>query len=165
LGYDVTTPVTIEIQDSYDGSVNLIILGGENKPIIINSGFSVQPEKKYKIIDREQNSDTNKYSLDKLYEQIGLIRTSDVITNIELHDRNNPTLDHDPEDYILSGGQLKGGNYKFYIKFGDADYNQTDVIAESAGVISIFNGNNGDPSTISGTLLDERTDKMIGLDI
>ena len=65
---------------------------------------------------------------------------------------------------VQPGGQFKGGNYTFYIKFGDADYNQTDVVAES-GIVSVFNGNDGTPSTISGTLLDERTDKMIHLAI
>ena len=37
LGYTTKTPVTIEIQDSYDGSVNLIIVADECKPRIINS--------------------------------------------------------------------------------------------------------------------------------
>ena len=40
LGYTVNTPVTIEIQDSYDGSVNLILVADEVPTKIINSGFS-----------------------------------------------------------------------------------------------------------------------------
>ena len=36
-------------------------------------------------------------------------------------------------------GQLKGGNYTFYIKFADNDYNKTDVVGES-GIVSIFKG-------------------------
>ena len=147
--YSTKTPVTIEIQPSYDGSVNLVIVADKIKPIIINSGFSVLPENRYKLIDREQSVDTNKYSLDRLSEQLNLIRESFEITNIDLIGVN-------------SGGQLKGGNYKFYLKFGDADYNQTDVVAES-GIVSIFHGNDGVASTVSGTILDERTDKMVGL--
>ena len=158
--YNCNTPVTIEVQDSYDGSVNLIIIGGETRPIIINSGFSVLPENKYKLIDRDQTVDTNKYCVSNLEEQIELIRISNTVTNVDLHGYGRS----DGREYLLSGGQLKGGNYKFYIKFGDADFNQTDVVAES-GIVSIFNGKNGMASTISGTLLDERTDKMIGLDI
>jgi hypothetical protein len=88
---------------------------------------------------------------DKLNQEINLIRTSTEITNVDLLG-------------VQAGGQFKGGNYTFYIKFGDADYNQTDVVAES-GIVSIFNGNDSVPSTISGTLLDERTDKMIHLAI
>lgn len=149
LGYDLQHPVTIEIQDSYDGSVNLILVDGKHKNRIINSGFSVRPNNKYKFVNRNQSVETNIYNdLDKESE---LIRTSNVLTNIDLLG-------------VQSGGQFKGGNYTFYIKFGDADYNQTDVVAES-GIVSIFNGNDGIPSTISGTLADERTDKMINLRI
>ena len=149
LGYTIETPVTIEIQDSYDGSVNLILVAKDCKPRIINSGFSVVSNNRYKFIKRRQSVETNIYTnLDKESE---LIRTSDIITNVELID-------------VKAGGQFKGGNYTFYIKFGDSDFNQTDVVAES-GIVSVFNGNNGVPSTISGTLLDERTDKMIGLGI
>ena len=63
---------------------------------------------------------------------------------------------------ILSGGQLKGGNYTFYAKLGDADGNQTDIVSES-GLVSVFKGTVGVPNTISGTLADERTDKIVSL--
>ena len=149
LGYTTKTPVTIEIQDSYDGSVNLILVADGCKPRIINSGFSVLPDNKYKFVNRNQTVATNVY--DDIYKESELIRTSDVLTNIDLLG-------------VKQGGQFKGGNYTFYIKFGDADFNQTDIVAES-GIVSVFNGNNAIPSTISGTLLDERTDKMIGLAI
>ena len=149
LGYTIETPVTIEVQDSYDGSVNLILIADGCKPRIINSGFSVLPDDKYKFVNRKQDAATNIYS--QLERESELIRTSNVLTNIDLLG-------------VQSGGQWKGGNYTFYIKFGDGDFNQTDVIAES-GIVSIFNGNDGVPSTISGTLLDERTDKMIQLKI
>ena len=149
IGYNTKTPVTIEVQDSYDGSVNLILVADGVKTRIINSGFSILPNNQYKFVDRNQSVETNIYNdVDKETE---LIRTSNIITNIDLLG-------------VQSGGQFKGGNYTFYIKFGDADYNQTDVVAES-GIVSIFNGNDGVPSTISGTLLDERTNKMIHLEV
>lgn len=147
--YDLQHPVTIEIQDSYDGSVNLILVDGKHKNRIINSGFSVRPNNQFKFVNRNQSVNTSIYK--DLNKESELIRTSDILTNIGLLG-------------VQSGGQFKGGNYTFYIKFGDADYNQTDVVAES-GIVSVFNGNDGIPSTISGTLLDERTDKMIGLSI
>lgn len=145
--FDKEHPVTIEVQDSYDGSVNLIIVDNKNKPRIINSGFSVLPNNKYEIITRN-NEGTNLYTYP---EEMELIRTSNKIVNFDLKE-------------VQSGGQLKGGNYTFYLKFGDGDYNKTDIVAES-GIISIFKGTDGTPSTISGTLADERTDKMIQLEI
>lgn len=150
LGYTTQTPVTIEIQPSYDGSVNLIITDGVNPVRMINSGFSVLPQNKYKLIKRRQTVETNQYISSDL-QSLELIKNSNTISNVELVN-------------VLPGGQLKGGNYTFYIKFGDGDYNQTDVVAES-GIVSIFKGTNGHPTTISGTLLDERTDKSIKLKI
>ena len=149
--YDEEHPVTIEIQPSYDGSVNLILVANECVPRIFNSGFSVLPNKQGKLIKRNTEDSTNNYDIETLFEDTKLIRSTNILTNIDLLG-------------VQSGGQWKGGNYTFYIKFGDADYNQTDVVAES-GIVSIFNGNDGVPSTISGTLADERTDKMICLGI
>jgi hypothetical protein len=151
FGFNTQRPVTIEVQDSYDGSVNLILVDGEHKNRLINTRFSVLPNNQYKLVTRKQTKPTNTYDTANLDQETLLIRTSNILTNIDLLE-------------VQSGGQFKGGNYTFYIKFGDADFNQTDVVAES-GIVSIFNGNDGVPSTISGTLLDERTDKMINLEI
>lgn len=150
LGYSTLTPVTIEIEPSYDGSVNLILTDGHNPVRIINSGFSVLPNDEYKLIKRNQTVETNAYDGTKLHD-LNLIRTTHILTNIDLLG-------------VAAGGQLKGGNYTFYLKFGDADYNQTDIVAES-GIVSIFKGNDCTPSVISGTVLDERTDKMVHLSI
>lgn len=151
LNFDLEHPVTIDIQDSYDGSVNLILTDNYNPVRIINTGFSVNGDK-YRIIDdRNQDIETNLYEEENLKEVSNLVRITSKITNVSL-------------DSVKPGGQLKGGNYKFYVKFGDADYNQSDVVAES-GIVSIFNGTDGRPDTISGTLADERTDKMVRLSI
>lgn len=150
LGYSTANPVTMEIQPSYDGSVNLIITDGVNPVRMVNSAFSVLPNEKYKLIERRGTYPTNYYSSDEL-ESLTLIRNSNCLSNISLNE-------------VTSGGQLKGGNYTFYIKFGDDDFNQTDVVAESS-IVSIFNGNDCTPYTISGTLLDERTDKKVSLTI
>lgn len=151
LGYTTKTPVTIEIQPSYDGSVNLILVADGVTPRIINSDFSTLSDKRYKIIDRKQQVKTNQYNYFKIADQTELVRMNDGIVTVDL-------------EGVMPGGQFKGGNYTFYIKFGDSDYNETDVVAES-GIVSVFKGNDGMPSTISGTLLDERTDKMVGLKI
>lgn len=153
LGYTTETPITVDIQDSYDGSVNIILISDNKQPRIINSGFSVLPNNNYKFINRNQDVFTNIYKNDTVSLDTELIRTSSILTNIALGDPP-----------VQPGGQLKGGNYTFYLKFGDADFNQTDVVAES-GIVSIFNGTDSVPSTISGTLADERTDKMVQLKI
>jgi hypothetical protein len=59
---------------------------------------------------------------------------------------------------------MKGGNYTFYVKLADNDYNKTDVVAES-GQVSIFHGNYENISSVSGTLQDERTNKSIVLNL
>ena len=88
LGYTTKTPVTIEIQPSYDGSVNLILVTDNIEPRIINSGFSVLPNEKYQILTnkRNQTKQTNIYSsdIDLLKEEIALVRRTNILTNIDL---------------------------------------------------------------------------------
>ena len=114
---DLKHPVDIEIQESYDGSVNLIINDDKNEPRLINSGFAVREGGKYELIERNQYEQTNKYSEEKLNSQIKLIRTIKEIPRIEFEE-------------LLYTGQLKGGNYNFYIKFAAGDYNKTDIVCE-----------------------------------
>ena len=143
--FDLQHPVHIEIQDSYDGSVNLILTDNNTKPRIINTGFSVNGDK-YKIINRALK--------DFVFEDV-----FDTVTSLS---RNTISYSEFELVNITTGGQLKGGNYTFYAKLGDADGNETDIIAES-GLVSIFNGTIGNPSTIYGTLADELTDKLLTL--
>ena len=151
FGFNPNNPVSIEVQDSYDGSVNLIITDGVNNTRIINSGFSVLPNNKYKIIKRNQDDRvlTNTYDESTVNIETKLIQSVVSFAKFSLNGLN-------------TGGQLKGGNYTFYAKLGDADGNVSDICAES-GVISVFKGTVSKPSTISGTLADELTDKQINL--
>jgi hypothetical protein len=55
-------PVDIEIQPSYDGSVNLILNDDKNIPRLINSRFSVREKNTYEIVDRIGENDTNIYN-------------------------------------------------------------------------------------------------------
>lgn len=142
-------PLNIECQPSYDGTVNLILNDDINPPRIINSRFTVTENNRYKIINRNQTSQTNLYDVGKVDTQTRLFRNINNIPKIGL-------------THIGNHGQLKAGNYTFYIKFADNDYNQTDVVAES-GNISIFKGSLTQVSSISGGLVDEATDKTITL--
>lgn len=147
FGYSTKTPVDIEIQDSYDGSVNLILSDKNTKPRLINSGFSVSGDK-YKI---NKGTDYLYYTSEYFNSQTSLIKQEPSFMSFDLQS-------------VGTDGQLKGGNYTFYAYFGDSDGNMSDLAAES-GVVSIFKGNPDHPYTVSGTLADERTDKSITFQI
>ena len=150
-GYDLYHPVHIEIQPSYDGSVNLILTDGKNPIRLINTGFASVGNDKGKFIRRKQTVKTNYYNENILDQLTKLVRTTECKVAIDYNS-------------VQSGGQLKGGNYTFYVRLGDADGNKTDIVAES-GIVSIFHGTIGDPRSISGAFADEVTDKVAALDI
>lgn len=145
LGLSLNNPLHIECQPSYDGTVNLIINDDKNPPRIINSRFSKIEDNKYKIINRNQTQQSNIYEEGSVDLQTRLFRNSNSF----------PILDFMGVNY---SGKLKGGNYTFYIKFADSDENETDIVCES-GIVSIFNGTISDVTSITGTLLNEETNK------
>ena len=147
LGIDLNNPLNIECQPSYDGTVNLIINDDKNPPRIINTRFTKLEDNRYKIINRNQLEQTNLYKLSELDQQTRLFRNINKIPKVDLIN-------------VFNSGQLWGGNYVFYVKFADNDYNKTDIVAESAP-ISIFKGYLDKVNSIQGTIVDERTDKAI----
>ena len=147
LSINLNNPLNIECQPSYDGTVNLIINDDTNPPRIINSRFTKIEDNRFRIINRNQKEQTNLYKEGQIDLQTRLFRNVSKI----------PKLCFVEQNYF---GQLKGGNYTFYIKFADSDFNKTDVVCES-GQVSVFKGNLFDIASISGTLQDERTDKSI----
>lgn len=158
--YDKEHPVSIEVQPSYDGSVNLILIDDKNPPRIINSGFAVLENGKGKFINRNQTTKTNYYYPETIDKTTRLINFSNDFTKVELgewDDTGKKLLDG-----VQPGGQLKGGNYTFYFKFGDEDGNKTDIVCES-GIVSIFKGTTSEPRTISGAFHNEVTDKLAHL--
>ena len=147
LSINLNNPLNVECQPSYDGTVNLIINDDINPPRIINSRFTKTKDNRYRIINRNQKEQTNLYKSGKIDLQTRLFRNIIKIPKLYFVELNH-------------FGQLKGGNYTFYIKYADSDYNKTDIVCES-GQVSIFKGNLYDITSISGTLQDERTDKSI----
>lgn len=166
--YDIEHPVSIEVQPSYDGSVNLILTDDKNPPRIINTGFAVLENGKGRFINRNQDTKTNYYTEETLDKTTRLINFSNAFTSVDLGewewvaDSNNNYHKIQNLDGIQPGGQLKGGNYTFYFKFGDEDGNQTDIVCES-GIVSVFKGTPSDPKTVSGAFNNELTDKMVHL--
>ena len=61
LAFNLSNPVDMLPQYSYDGSVNLILNDGLNIPRLINSRFTVTGKNTYKVIDRKGDNDTNIY--------------------------------------------------------------------------------------------------------
>ena len=151
LSIDLNNPLNIECQPSYDGTVNIIINDDKNPPRIINSRFTKIEDGRYRIINRNQRQQTNLYREGKIDQQTRLFRNINNIPRFDLID-------------IPEFGNLKGGNYTFYAKFADNDYNKTDIVAES-GQIAVFHGNCSKINSINGTLQDERTNKSISLQI
>lgn len=151
LDIDLNNPLNIECQPSYDGTVNLILNDDKNPPRIINTRFTKIEDNRYKVINRNQLEQTNLYKKGKIDRQTRLFRNINKIPRIDLNDVSNY-------------GKLKGGSYTFYIKFADNDYNKTDIVCES-GQVAIFKGYLDKVTSVSGTLLDELTDKAITLKI
>ena len=147
LSIDLNNPLNIECQPSYDGTVNLIINDDKNPPRIINSRFTKIEDNRFRIINRNQTEQTNLYKRGEV----------DLTTRLFRNVNKIPKFDFVELNYF---GQLKGGNYTFYIKYADSDYNKTDIVCES-GQVSVFKGNLFDINSISGTLQDERTNKSI----
>jgi hypothetical protein len=81
---NLKNPVNLEVQPSYDGSVNLIVYDNLNNALLVNSRFSVDELDTYRIIDRRGSNDTNLYEEKFLTSQIKLYKTSNVISQFEL---------------------------------------------------------------------------------
>lgn len=67
FNFDLEHPVDIELQVSYDDSVNIILNDGKNIPRLINSRFAVQKDGTWKIPDRHKNTD-NVYKVNANYK-------------------------------------------------------------------------------------------------
>jgi hypothetical protein len=117
----------VEIQPSYDGTVN-VIFAEKNKHIrLINSGFSKQPNNTYEVIDRAGVKDTNQYTTDTVEIATRHVQQVSSVPFLNVVQINN------------TGGRLEPGMHKFFIKLGTADGNETDIIEET-GQIPVFEG-------------------------
>ena len=136
----------VEIQPSYDNSVNIIFTDKNNDIRIVNSGFAVLPGGNYKLLD----SDQNQYNSKNVDVKARLMQISGTIPKLDVVAVNN------------SMGKLKPGTYKYFIKFSTEDGNETDIVEES-GLIPVFFGSTmGDAR---GGKSDDETTKSISLRI
>ena len=146
LNFDLNHPVDIEVQPSYDGSVNLILNDNKTPPKLINSRFSVRQKNTYEIVDRIGENDTNIYNSSTFNKD----------TSLYFQYETNPII-----NYLgLIKGVLPVGQYCFYFTYCDADNNESDFIAES-GLIPVFLGNDGDPVSMDGGIKNQNSYKGI----
>lgn len=151
LNFDLNHPVTMDIQPSYDGTVNVIFNDNSNVPRLINSRFSTTELNTYELVDRIGDNDTN------IYDQ----NSFDLDTSLYKRITSIPTVKFLG---VNASGQLKVGNYNFYFKYSDADGNETDFVADS-GVVAIFKGNDSDPFSIDGGVSNENAYKAISFQL
>ena len=149
IKFDVNHPVSIEVQPSYDGSVNLIINDDKNPPLLINTRFSVQENNTYVIPDHAGENDTSLYSKEQVELDTRLYKTVTKIPELEFIG-------------LANNGNLKCGTYHFYFKYSDVDDNETDFITES-GLITCHIGNINDPSSIRMGMVNENSMKSVRL--
>lgn len=147
LKWDLNHPVDIIVQDSPDGSVNLILNDDVNKPMMINSRFSTSENNEYIITDHLKNKDTNLYKEEFLEQEVSLTKIISKIPQIEFKG-------------IENNGSFPCGSYHFYFKLSDNDDNETDFIGES-GVVTCHIGNVNDPFSIRMGMQDENSKKSI----
>ena len=148
LNFDLSHPISIHTQYSYDGSVNLILNDNKNEPRLINTRFTTLEGNTYKIVDRIGNNDTNIYdSGEQFSTDVSLYKKVTSIPSINFKG-------------VKTGGNMKVGNYVFYFKYSDVDGNETDFVGESS-IVSLHVGNLKDPSTIRGGSLDENSYKIV----
>lgn len=150
LNFDLDHPVEIEVQPSYDGSVNLILNDDKNIPRIINSRFSVREKNTYEIVDRIGENDTNIYGSN----------TFDKDTSLYFQYEYNPIIEY--KGFIQ--GKLPVGQYCFYLTYCDADDNESDYITES-GIMPVFMGNDQDPFSMDGGIKNQNSNKGLNLKI
>lgn len=151
FNFSLNNPLEIDAQSSYDGSVNLIFNDNRNIPRLVNSRFSVLQNNTYEVVDRIGNNDTNLYDSEQF----------DLDTSLYKRVNTIPTITFSS---VLPSGNLKVGNYVIYIKYADADGNETDFVGES-GIISCFIGGDRDPFSIDGGFRDQLASKSISLTV
>lgn len=151
FNFSLNNPLEIDAQSSYDGSVNLIFNDNRNIPRLVNSRFSVLQNNTYEVVDRIGNNDTNLYDSEHFDLDTSLYKRVNTIPTITFNS-------------VLPSGNLKVGNYVIYIKYADADGNETDFVGES-GIISCFIGGDRDPFSIDGGFRDQLASKSISLTV
>lgn len=151
LNFDLLHPLQMELQKSYDNSINIIFIDNKNVPRLINSRLVVKDNNTYVLPNRLSNTENiySGYNDQKFEIQTSLTKTFDSVCTCK---------------YVgfITNGRLACGNYHFYISYIDGDGNSTNTVVET-GLISVFLGNDGDPFSVHGGIRDTNSYKGIQL--
>ena len=150
-GVAVDTPLVLDTEVAYDGSVNLVISDKTNPLKIVNSRFYLIDSSNYAIADRVGNLDTNIYTVNNFQTEASLIKAVKSVITLDFIG-------------VYSGGILPVGNYNFYFKLADFDGNEFDFICESGQVVCYI-GTVNNPSSIRGGQLNENSEKLVKLQL
>lgn len=136
----------MEIQQVYDGTVNILYTEPGFDQRCINSGFSILPDNKYELRLEGSSKSINRYSSNNIDTKTRLIQRAQVIPEFILN------------QIPSSGGDLEVGTYQYYIKLGTKNGNETGILGET-GLIPIFHGDT--LGTIKGGKAGDRTQRSI----
>lgn len=127
--------IDIELQGDFDGSVNIIFTDNLNPTSIINSRFKrVESSQFVEIADRRGDNDSNIYT-ENDWDRIALIQNNNFPIGVEKPDGSDGLE-------ITSGGYLRGGGYRYFLKYATQEGNTTEILYESPH-IPITNGGLG----------------------
>jgi hypothetical protein len=145
FNFDLQNIPDIELQNDYDGSINVIWASANNPMRIVNCGFVVKSGRKYELIDRSGNKDTNRYTVTNFENVINLIARSTKLMKVTL-------------EGSVPGGILPAGNIQYYFAYATSDGNETEIVAQSF-TVPIFNGEKAG-NISGGKRTGEATNKM-----
>jgi len=136
LNFNIKNFIDLTLQEDYDESINFIIADGENPVRLINSRFKTNKDGSVTIIDRRQKKDSNTYS-DRYFRRTELLLTVRVAPTLEFKG-------------VMSGGEVKGGGYRYYFRYINNESNSSDIIEESR-LVSVHLGDGADAVGVEGT--------------
>lgn len=134
--WDMEHQIDIFAREDFDNSVNLYICDYKNPNRVFNSGF-----------DQLGGIKNRLYNSTDFYTNINQILTTGNELNLQL-------------DGIIAGGQIQYGNYIFYFRYLNQNFNPSSFIVES-GPCQIYEGTMGSMYTVEGGQYAAVSDKKV----
>ena len=133
FNFNINFPVyDIELQNSYDGTINVIFTDNFNVPRLINTRIAFKGSR-FEIINR-RGADSNIYNNESFNTTIKLQQQSRKLVNVEFTTHG--------------GGELQAGSYSYYFYYETEEGFRTPIKFQSLPV-SVYDGDNA--ANIKGT--------------